>query len=350
MTRRASSQPSQPARHAPEAVPPYVAREPVDLVALAPQVVGFRPEESVVLMTFGGPSRAFHARIDLPSAAALQEQVADLLLGAMLRNGLDRAAVLLYSKDRRAARRQGRILLDRLRTNGVDVIDVIRVERDRYFFPLEGDETGTPYDLGSHPLTARAVFEGRVVADSREALAESLVGGDDQDRAEILAAATAWADRLLAQRRETGALARARRAEGLWVQGRVRRFMRTQQPLSADQAGRLLACVAVIPLRDVAWAEIRRDNAEAHVALWRDLLRRAPTELVPAAAGLLSFAAWLAGDGALAWCAVDRCVEVEPGYSMAACIGDVLSRAIPPSTWTGIVAEELEVFGPTLDP
>lgn len=329
---------------------PYVAREPVDLIAMAPQVVGFRPRESVVLMTFGAPGRAFHARVDLPAEADLQAQVAELLVAAVRRNGLDRAAVLLYSRDPDAALRQGRTLLDRLLAHGVDVIDVLRVEPHRYFFPLEGDETGTPYDLSTHPLTARAVFEGRVVEESREALAESLVGGEDQDRAAILASATAWADRMLRHGTEPGALARARRAEALWVQGRLRRFVRTGQSLTDVQAGRLLGCVAVLPLRDVAWAEIRRAHAERHVALWRDLVRRAPEDLVPAPAALLAFAAWLAGDGALSWCAVDRCVAAEPDYSLAACMADLLTRAVPPSTWPGVPVADLEAFAPGLDP
>jgi hypothetical protein len=329
---------------------PYIARGPVDLIAMAPQVIGFHPEDSVVLMTFGEAGRAFHARVDLPADADLQEQVADLLVTAVQRNGPDRAAVLIYSNDRPAALAQGRVLLDRLLDVGVEVIDVLRVEKRRFYYPLEGDETGTPYDLAVHPFTARSVFEGRVVEESREALAGTLVGGDDAEREVILGAANDWADRMLRHAHQPGGISRARRAEALWIQGRIRRYVRTGQPLTAMQAGQLLGCVAVVSLRDVAWAEITRRDAKHHVELWRDLVRRAPQELVVAPAALLGFAAWLAGDGALAWCALDRCVEVDPDYSMAECVAGTLLRAIPPSTWTGIPASELEALGPAVDP
>lgn len=329
---------------------PYVARGPVDLIAMAPQVIGFHPEDSVVLMTFGEVGRAFHARVDLPVEADLQEQLADLLVAAVQRNGPDRAAVLLYSTDRAASLAQGRLLLDRLHDVGVDVIDVLRVEKRRFYYPLEGDERGTPYDVTVHPFTARSVFEGRVVEESREALAGTLVGGDDADRSVIVASATDWVDRMLRHVADPTGLARARHAEALWIQGRVRRFVRTRQPLTGVQAGQLLGCAGVVPLRDVAWAEITRRNAAAHVELWRDLVRRAPDELVVAPAALLAFAAWLAGDGALAWCAIDRCVEVDPDYSMADCVAGMLLRAIPPSSWTGVAASELEALRPPMDP
>ncbi|WP_370237796.1 DUF4192 family protein, partial [Nocardioides sp.] len=45
---------------------PYVARTPEDLLATVPLVLGFTPEESVVMLTFGAP-RSFHARIEMPT-------------------------------------------------------------------------------------------------------------------------------------------------------------------------------------------------------------------------------------------------------------------------------------------
>ena len=101
---------------------------------------------------------------------------------------------------------------------------------------------------------------------------------------------------------------------------------------------------SVVPIRDVAWAEITRENAGSHVDLWRDLVRRSPRELLPGASSLLAFAAWQHGDGALAWCAIDRCLEVDPDYSMAHSVAEVLTRALPPGVWEQIREEELPVL------
>jgi hypothetical protein len=323
---------------------PYVARGPLDLVALAPQVLRFNPENSVVLLTFGPSGSAFHARVELPTEPEAQDEVVSLFVGAVLRNALDVVAVLVYSADVEAGRSQARRLVDGLEGHGVHVVDVLRVERDRYFRLLEDDDQGTAYDLASHPFTARRVFEGHVVHESREALAGTLLGTDPAEVAAVAAAADAAGDRLVDA--SPRGIAAGSRADALWIQGRVRRFLRTGRPLPTSDAGRLLFLCRDVDLRDVAWAEITRTDAARHVELWRDLVRRAPDELLPPAAALLGFAAWLAGDGALAWCALDRCTALAPDYSMAEVVGEALLRAIPPSTWEGIGADALPVFGP----
>ena len=58
-----------------------------------------------------------------------------------------------------------------------------------------------------------------------------------------------------------------------------------------------------------------------------------PTRCAAAPAALLGFAAWQAGQGALAWCAVDRCHEVDPDYSLADLVAEALIRVVPPDAW-----------------
>jgi len=86
-------------------------------------------------------------------------------------------------------------------------------------------------------------------------------------------------------------------------------------------------------VRDAAWGSMTRDEASAYVALWTDAVQRTPAHLVGGPAAVLGLAAWLAGNGALAWCAVDRCVESDPDNTLAELVGDLLSRAVPPSSW-----------------
>ena len=62
-------------------------------------------------------------------------------------------------------------------------------------------------------------------------------------------------------------------------------------------------------------------------------MQRAPDDLVAAPAAVLGLAAWLAGHGALAWCAVDRCPEVDPDHSLAGLVAEMLTEAVPPSAW-----------------
>ena len=107
---------------------------------------------------------------------------------------------------------------------------------------------------------------------------------------------------------------------------------------------------SLVPTRDVAWAEITRVSSGHHVELWRGLVRRAPRDLLPGACSLLAFAAWQHGDGALAWCAIDRCLDVDPDYSMAHCVAQILTGAVPPSVWEPIPEDELPVFADPVEP
>jgi hypothetical protein len=322
----------------------FVARTPTDLIAVVPTVLGFHPQDSVVLLTFGPPGRAFHARVDLPLESSEQKAVADVLVDAVLANGVRRAAVLVYTDDVEAALAQAQLLVGRLVELDVEVIEVLRVDDGRWHRVPEDGSAGTAYELETHPFTAQRVFEGHVVHRDREELVDSLVGTDEDDAVAVALAATRFAD-LVATSQEASDPAYAfLRTEARWLQRRIRTRVHDRRQLDPADAGRLLVLASLVPTRDVAWAEITRETCEPHVDLWRELVRRSPRHLLPGASSLLAFAAWQHGDGALAWCAIDRCLEVDPDYSMAHCVAEVLTRAVPPDVWEQIAEDELPVF------
>ena len=324
-----------------------MARSPGDLVAMVPLALGFHPRDSVVLITFVAHGTGFHARVDLPLSGGEQLEVAELLATAAVANRIRRAAVLVYTDDVAVAEAQGAVLLARLLEVGIEVIDVLRVE-DELFFPVPDDgDPGTAYDLSSHRFTAEHVFTGGVVERDRSAVADSLVGTDEDDATAVALAATRYAD--LAMVNGTSAVGHGRgrdfwREEARWLQRRVREHLAAATSPTPAEAGRLLVLASVVATRDVAWSEIDRVDAGGHVDLWRGLVRRAPRDLLPGAASLLAFAAWQQGNGALAWCALDRCLEVDPDYSMAHCIAELLTHAVPPDTWEPIEEHDLPVF------
>ncbi|WP_312008596.1 DUF4192 family protein [Nocardioides alcanivorans] len=63
------------------------------------------------------------------------------------------------------------------------------------------------------------------------------------------------------------------------------------------------------------------------------MLRRAPAEHVPHAAAMTALAAYLAGDGALAWCAIDRVNATGLGHPVARAVADNLDNAVAPTEW-----------------
>jgi hypothetical protein len=316
----------------------FHASGPADLLALVPGLLGFHPEESAVLMSVGDGRQPVHARIDLPTDPVAVETLGRVLGGLATRTDMRRFALLVYSDDAGVAEALLAPLLRRLGDLDAELLCGVRADADRWWWiGAPADEPGTPYDVRSHPFMAQMVVDGRVVLGSRRELADSLVGTDAEETARIAG---------LVEVSAVDAAPRCRRqAEGLWVRRRVRTFLADGARLDTEDVARLAgALCASVEVRDVAWAELTHADARRHVDLWRDLVRRVPLEVRFAPATLLGFAAWLSGDGALAWCAVDRAVESRADYSLARLLGQVLERGVPPSSWRPLSADALTLF------
>lgn len=296
------------------------ASTPEDLLAAVPVVLGFEPSDSIVMLTFGGAEH-FHARVDLPPPDEVDESVGRLLEPA-LDHGVARVVFMLYADDGPTVRTVLAALRRAFRRAGIDVAEVLRAHEGRWFAPGRPGATprGVPYDVGGHLFRAQAVLDGIVVHGSRDELQAVLrphpEAVAETERAVRRAAVPSPPDEiadLVDIRLEAGRLATA-------------------------ELARVLLGLLEARGRDAAWAAITCEVAEDHVRLWTDAVQRAPTELVAAPAAVLALSAWLAGHGALAWCAVDRCRETEPDNSLAALVADALDRAVPPSRWSRAVA------------
>jgi len=307
------------------------AKNPADLLAAVPVALGFEPSDSIVMLTFGG-STAFHARIDLPPPGdrTVLGQISRALLEPCRRHRVRQVVLVLYDPDPGRSRQVSRRLRRDFERAGIEVIECLRADEGRWF-SADGLRAGVPargvgYDISTHPFRAQAVMEGHVTLGSRAELAVGIA--TDPEGAAAVAAAGAGAA-LLAP----AGLAElcARHADAATVP-------------SDEEAAAILRTVQVGALRDAAWAVIRRDQAGRHVALWCDLVRRAPEDLLPAAAAVLAFLAWLEGHGALAWCALDRCLDADPEHRLGTLVAHLLEGAVPPGSWAAMRASMVEML------
>ena len=300
-----------------------VASTPEDLLAMVPIVIGFAPSESVVMLTFAA-EHCFHARVDLPARPDEVDDLVAALLEPARRNRVRRVVFVFYADEPGRAARAWRGLRGGCRDAGIEVLEALRVDGRRWFPLLGGDrrirELGVPYDISAHPFAAQAVVDGRVTHASREELASLLL--PDPDRAAVVAE---LADDL--------PVPADLRSEGVWVDGLVRAHTAARTTPSDAEVARLLRALMQRRLRDAAWSSLTRADAQRHVDLWVAVLRRTPTPYTPPVATLLGFAAWQSGHGALAWCAVDRCAEVDPDYTLMTYLASALTHALPPSSW-----------------
>jgi hypothetical protein len=300
-----------------------VARTPEDILAFVPVALGFTPESSVAMLTFG--AAPFHARVDLPEDPDDVDDVVDALLRPSLRHRVRQVVFVVYDDDTVVADEAVWSLHEAFTEHGIEVIEVLRVHDGRWFAVLPGRQPecydGVPFDPGAHPFTARAVFDGRVTRGSREELRASLDP----------VAGAVEASRVVLER-SPSPLTAERVAE------EVGAGVAAATPFSTEVLVQLALALRDPASRDQAWGGMSRPTARAHVELWSDAVRRLPNDLVAGPAAVLAVAAWLAGDGALAWCAVERCRAVDPEHSLARLVADLLDEACPPDLWEPVRA------------
>jgi hypothetical protein len=94
-------------------------------------------------------------------------------------------------------------------------------------------------------------------------------------------------------------------------------------------------------VRDMAVAWIDTDNASDHVSVWTAAARMVVPPHEVRVLGLAGFSAWLSGDGALAWCAVERAIQVDPDDTFVGLLREALIGATPPSTWVPPTEERI---------
>lgn len=309
-----------PVRDAGEQVQPMrlTIRSPEDIVAAVPVVLGFEPRDSIVMLTFGGGD-PFHARVDLPRPAQAEE-VASLLLAPALRHRVRSVLFVAYADDGPAVRTVTRTLRGRFAEAGIPILEVLRVHAGRWFASERpgAPRHGVPFDVGHHRFRARAVTEGIVVHGSRDELA-NLISASPHELARTVAA---LADATPASPEEVAQIVESRLEDGR---------------LTVAELARILLALDTSAGRDAALGTLSRTRATRQVRLWTDVVRRAPDQVAGSPSAILGVAAWLAGNGALAWCALDRCRAVDPANTLAALVDDLLTCAVPPRAWSSLV-------------
>lgn len=353
--------PGAPADDLSDERPRLRVRSLPDLIAFAAVALGFEPRESLVVVAVSGRRPGFHARVDLPTRRRGPDLdgLAGHLSAALESQQAARVAVLAFT-EAVPPTGEGRDLagdvLDavatRLEDDGFEVMDTIRVGRGRYWSlrcPSHGccPPEGTPFDPATTQLRAEATLAGIAVVPDRAALAARFAPverarRDESVRATRVAEREVVASLGLRGRRtlrhppkralQSGAALGAARVEHLLDRLLLEGAGRRGAVPVADAALLSVWC-SITCFRDFAWLRMDRTSASAYLALWSDVARQVVPPYEPAVLCLAGFSAWLSGDGASAWCAVDRALAADPDYGMATLIGDALARCVPPDVW-----------------
>ncbi|HEU5157270.1 MAG TPA: DUF4192 domain-containing protein [Streptosporangiaceae bacterium] len=306
-------------------------RSPHDVIAAVPYLLGFHPADSLVAIGSERSLGGCALRLDLPADEHLDaaaEQIAALLDA----NGFSHVVLVGYGGAERVGpiMAAARVALD---LRGVEVLEALRVADGRFWscscaVPGCCPPEGTPYDIGTSAIAAQATLAGRVALPGRGELARSVAPVGGAARESMRLATERAIERRVRRMFQCGGdrmLFEARMAaDGV---AHARDLLRRGGPLTDDEVAWLGVVLTHLRVRDEALVHTDSEGLD----LWRDVLRRVETPFAAAPACLTAYAAYLSGDGALANVALDRAVEADPTYSMAALLRDIMLTGVPPA-------------------
>jgi hypothetical protein len=314
--------------------PTLTVETPSDLLAAMPYLLGYHPDESIVLVLLDRRSVQMCARMDLRpagGATGAAEATADRLAGVAHAHHPTGAILIAYSTDPALARTFLKAARNRLA--GIDLIDVLYADGRRWWSTLDDSgcspSDGVCYLPGSSRIAAEAVYAGMSAAASRDELAGQVAGPPpaDLEALEQIAAATA------AEVFDSSLQAREHMIQSV-VEDFVHRRRAGESRWLTDTERLRLACLtADVAVRDRAWAMMQGSTATFHAELWQQVVQRTVPPFEAAPLCLLGMAAWISGQGTLQVCCADRVHRIDPDYSMGDLLAEINTRAMPPQFW-----------------
>ena len=286
-----------------------------DLVGLVPHLIGFHPEESLVVIVIEAGRVEVTARVDL-AAVTGRSSPAPLVARLFDRYPAAGGWFVAYTDD------------DELAWNvlgGCSVAGELRVQRllqvgSAVWRSDAPDGPTGQIDGQVSPIAAQAAVLGLPARPSRRDLAAGVSGPAEAELDELaarFAAAAIVLDRL-------GTRGRRRL---------LRRLLAADRPPDRDDTVRLALLVQQAEGQQQVLRQLSRDTAENQLALWTRVVRYTLAAHRPAALGLLGMAAWQNGDGALSMVCLEHLDRLDPLEPIAALLDWLNEEVVPPPAW-----------------
>jgi hypothetical protein len=333
--------------------------DPGEIAASLPGLLGFRPRESVVLISLTGPTGGrvgLTVRADIPEgehAATMARLLARSVssdgprgvLLAVVSEAPDEVAVGHPTLPHRALVGE---LVRALAALPVPVPEVLLVRDGRWWsydcpHACCAPTAGTPLPGGVPELEVAAVATGVVVAPDRDDLAGRIARPPDIDGDAMVAACVRAAGECSAAIVADGRKATAEASWSVLTAAVARcRPGGPPAPLTDDETARILWGLRDVHVRDRALQFALGPDAAAAEVLWTACTRHAPAPLDSAPATLLAVSAWLRGDGAMANVALNRALDSDPGYRLAGLLAQGLAECLAPAELRAMIHGTLD--------
>lgn len=316
---------------------------PQAAIAAAPYLLGFQPEDSLVILFSAPDGVHMTMRVDLPPAAdiewlqcVLQGIPEPLPVHALILAYADTADALLAKV---VAQWTMYVLFPLM-----EVADALLVSADT-ILSLTCDDPwcmspcGTDLEsIRDHPVVAECVAAGMSLLPGRQSLEDLLTPIRDEVSDDVL--------ELLAQARQQG--------YEIWrdeLEKECVGILCGDRALTAADVAHIAQACGDVHVRDPMITMLLEGRAGRGLPLatvrtrMAYCLRRIPSSYAGPVAATLALLGWADGDGAAALVAAERALKDDPLNTLAPLVMQALQHGLPPSTWSTVTRDiPLEVL------
>lgn len=345
-------------------------RGPAELADALPYLMGFHPNDSVVMVALHGGRGRFGGRLRLgipqepEEWAPVADQLAQCLIAGSERHESRPDAIIVFlcqdpAEGESAPQTMERLrpLAQRLRTAcgalDVPVLEALCISDGRYWSyccpddrccPVEGNPLALP---GTTVMAAAAAYAGVQVRGSLRDMEAGLTpwespAAQEQERA-LDSAGAVLVSRILdvdgrgEVARDTLALARdlMERLQGAPAAGPAGEDSRDDALITADEAAAVILGLQDRETRDRAAEWMEGGEGGSALRLWRALARRCVGPYVEHSAAPLTLAGWVSwstGDEAGARVALGLALRADPAYTFAQLLHQACNQGLDPET------------------
>lgn len=303
-----------------------------DLLGVIPHLLGFHPDESLVVLVVVDGQVQLTARADLGDLKPAGHL--EVLLDRMV---LRWPAAKVWLVGYCAVEKHGWRLLRRGRRCLGDALagELLCVSGGHY---RVGDADGPLYrhDPASTPSAASATLHGLQARPSRAALRRSIVADEPSP--------------FEAERSLVAALDRVATLDEAVLPGEMVAVLDSALTAPSRQSRDDLVWLALLSTdpdaRDRALITITHESAEACVDVWSRVVRACPDGLQGQPLALLGWSAWVSGDGALQSICLEELERLGESLPLQRLLDRLNQSMVPPSFWAELRADMVGAIKP----
>lgn len=285
------------------------------LIPLVDYLLGFRPVSSTVIIFLKGSIVQVTARIDNEDLG--RPELAEQMTIAADRVGADHCYLVSYDTlDEHIE--QTHQITQPLVAMGVELDDHLLVS-ERSWYSTSSGEQGPLDDLATDPIACERVYQGKLLAASRDEIAAQVEPGRDLPSDAF--------------------------GSGYQAMDEAMRFMSSDDVVRAigvlldsdehdgHQLGEIAALGRHRASTEPALARIRCADADRWLDLWSRLVRLTDGETAVLPVVAAGCAAWAAGQGVLATAAIEELTALDPEHPIGRVLTHAQAEVLPPALW-----------------